>query len=116
MLGPQFQRFSPGDSEFTFRHAPQSIDSAIDEYPAIINSLGGGEAAPYNAESMAEIYHPRVRRLMDLQGQGFTHAAWGRLNVSKENTWHPVAADAPEVVNPAKSEAQSRKNTARYMN
>lgn len=113
MLNP----FQFSDKEFFFRHAPEPIDAAIDEYPAIIKGMrGNNEAAPYNSDSMAEIYHPRVRKLMDLQSQGFTHAAWGRLNVSKENTWHGASPDAPEVTPTAKSEPEARKQIARYSN
>ena len=111
MLSP----FQFSDSEFTFRMAPEPIDPAVDAYPARIAGTKD-EAAPYNRESLAELYAPRVSRLLDLQSQGYTHAAWGRLNVDSKNNWHGVAPDAPALANPAKTEHQSRKNTARFAN
>jgi hypothetical protein len=86
--GPQF-----------FAHSqPESIDAAIDSYPKHIRSESmGEEQAPYNASSLAEIYEPRVRQLMDLQSQGFTHARWGHDPESKTNKWFGHTPESAEV-------------------
>lgn len=87
-LGPQF-----------FDHSPaESIDSAIDSYPRHIQREGSGETqAPYDTGSLAEIYAPRVRQLMDLQAEGFTHARWGHDPVQKTNRWFGQTGESPEV-------------------
>ena len=72
------------------------INKAIDSYPARTVSAGEHEAAPYNAESLARIYEPRVRELFDLQSQGFTHAAWKWDDERKENRWHGVTPPSGE--------------------
>lgn len=71
-------------------YPPQEINAAIDSYPQRAVAAGNTEAAPYNAESLAEIYAPRVRQLFELQNQGFTHAAWGWDEELNENRWHGV--------------------------
>lgn len=87
-LGPQW-----------FAHSqPEEIESAISSYPRKIRQEGmGEEQAPYNAASLAEIYEPRVRQLMDLQSQGFTHARWGHDPESKTNRWFGHTPESPEV-------------------
>lgn len=70
----------------------EPIDKAIDSYAEHAGS-GGEGAAPYNSESLAEIYHPRVRQLLDLQNQGFTHATWKHDPDMGENRWHGVKPD-----------------------
>jgi hypothetical protein len=69
----------------------QLIDEAIDSYAARAGS-GGNGAAPYNRESLAEIYAPRVRELFDLQAQGFQYAEWGWDDKLGHNRWHGVKA------------------------
>lgn len=87
-LGPQFPDHS----------STQLIDSAIDSYPRHIRQESmGEEQAPYNASSLAEIYHPRVQQLLDLQGQGFTHARWGHDPETKTNRWFGQTPPSSEV-------------------
>ena len=75
-------------------YPPEPIDAAIDSYPQQIRMQSEGETqAPYNAASMAEIYQPRVRQLMDLQGQGFTHARWE----PDAGNWVGHVPESPEV-------------------
>jgi hypothetical protein len=59
----------------------ERIDEAIDGYAQRAGE-GGDGAAPYNAASLAEIYAPRVRQLMELEAAGFTHAFWA------QGEWH----------------------------
>jgi hypothetical protein len=66
---------------------PQPIDAAIDSYASRAGE-GGSGAAPYNSESLAEIYAPRVRQLFDLKKQGFTHAVWKWDQDAGHNRWH----------------------------
>lgn len=88
MLGPQFSAHSK----------PEEINAAIDSYPKRIRQESMGETqAPYNAASMAEIYEPRVRQLMDLQHQGFTHARWGYDPTQRVNRWHGHTPESAEV-------------------
>lgn len=68
---------------------PKLIDKAIDSYAAHAGS-GGNGAAPYNSDSLAEIYAPRVRQLLDLQSQGFEYAEWKWDAELRENRWHGV--------------------------
>lgn len=111
------RQFIPPDSSWVFRFAPEPIDKAINSYSERIPEVSAGETkAPYDAASMAEIYHPRVRRLMDLQSQGHTHAAWGRLATSKDNTWHAMPADSPAIKNPATTTHGSNKLWAKWSN
>jgi hypothetical protein len=86
-LGPQFHD----------RYPPQEINAAIDSYAERSGAPGNTEAAPYNSESLAEIYSPRVRQLMDLQSQGFTHARWGFDPERRENRWHGHVFESAEV-------------------
>jgi len=67
-----------------------AIDDAIDSYAQRAGAGGAGQT-PYNAESLAEIYAPRVQELFELQQQGFTHAIWGWDADLGENRWHGVA-------------------------
>lgn len=67
---------------------PQRIDAAIDGYAQ--RTGAGNGAAPYNSESLAEIYAPRVQELFDLQSQGFTHAVWKWDREARLNRWHGV--------------------------
>lgn len=111
-------QFVPSDDNWAFRYPAQAIDSAINEYPAHIKTESQGESqAPYNAESLAEVYHPRVKRLMDLQSQGNTHAAWGRLGASGTNDWHGVPEGAPKL-EPLKgmTPVQAKKHAAKFLN
>jgi hypothetical protein len=86
-LGPQFFAHSP----------PEEINAAIDSYPRHIRQEGMGETqAPYDAGSLAEIYHPRVKQLMSLQSQGFTHARWGHDPEIKQNRWFGVTPESGE--------------------
>lgn len=79
MLGPQFADHNP----------IEEINAAIDSFPQHIRQEGMGETqAPYDAASLAEIYHPRVRQLMDLQAEGFTHARWGYDPEQRVNRWY----------------------------
>ena len=71
-------------------HDPMAIDAAIDSY-AERASAGGTGDAPYNAESLAEIYAPRVEELFELQRQGFTTAKWDWDPDLGYNRWHGVA-------------------------
>jgi hypothetical protein len=69
----------------------QSIDDAIDSYPAHVVGVGDdGAGAPYDRASLAEIYAPRVQQLFELQNQGFTHAQWKHDEERGENRWHGV--------------------------
>lgn len=77
MLGPQFSEHSK----------VEAIDAAIDSYPAKVAGMKD-EAAPYNRESLAEIYSPRVQQLFALQAEGFTHARWGYDPEQRVNRWH----------------------------
>lgn len=70
-----------------------TIDEAINAYAGRAGS-GGSDAAPYNSESLAEIYAPRVQQLLNLQKQGFTHAEWKWDADAGHNRWHGVASDA----------------------
>lgn len=81
---------------------PRLIDDAIDGYAARAGS-GGNGAAPYNSESMAEIYAPRVRQLLDLQSEGFEYAEWGWDNTLGHNRWLGV----PEFRNTTKGESNA---------
>lgn len=71
------------------------IAEAIDSYADRAGS-GGDDAAPYNSESLAEIYAPRVRELLDLQGQGFEYAEWKWDAQRGENHWHGVTDPNPQ--------------------
>lgn len=68
------------------------INAAIDSYPPRVVAAGDRLAAPYNAASLAEIYAPRVRQLLDLQTAGFTHVEWGWDPELRENRWHGAAS------------------------
>lgn len=69
---------------------PESIDAAIDEYASRAGSGDPAESAPYDSGSLAEIYAPRVRELLDLQAAGFTHARWAFDPEQGVNRWHGV--------------------------
>jgi hypothetical protein len=88
--GPQF----PDHSKV------ESIDSAIDSYPRHIMQEGTGTTAPYDNASLAEIYEPRVRQLMGLQQEGFTHARWGHDPDKKQNMWFGQTPPSSEAGTP----------------
>lgn len=47
------------------------------------------ESGIYSSEGRAEVYSPRVKALIELQNQGFSHARWGRDYDGDEiNKWH----------------------------
>ena len=71
------------------------IEEAISEYAARTVSAGHHEAAPYNADSLAEIYAPRVQELIKLQADGFAMAAWGWDSELGTNRWHGIEEDRP---------------------
>lgn len=92
------QQFVPADDQWIHRESPTPIDAAIDSYPRHIRQESMGETqAPYNAESLAEIYHPRVQQLLTMQSRGATHAAWGALMAGGGNRWHSVNHDTPGI-------------------
>lgn len=64
------------------------ISEAIDSYA--VRAGAGRGAAPYNSESLAEIYAPRVQELFELQAQGYQYAEWKWDSKVGENHWHGV--------------------------
>lgn len=91
-LGPQFREYFPAEE----------IDAAFDSYPSHIHQKGMGEeeGSAYSAESLATIYEPRVRDLLRLKSEGFTHVRWGHDPEQGENRWFGVTPPSPEAGNP----------------
>jgi 8-oxo-dGTP pyrophosphatase MutT (NUDIX family) len=69
----------------------QPIEKAIGDYAARA-AEGNGDTDPksiYSPAGMAQVYEPRVRALIDLHNQGFTHARWGHdYDGDEVNKWH----------------------------
>jgi hypothetical protein len=65
-----------------------AIDKAIESYED--RARGGSGAPPYDRESLATIYEPRVQQLLDLKREGFTHAEWTWDVEAGHNRWHGV--------------------------
>jgi len=68
----------------------ENIDDAIDEYAQRTSAGDKTSAPPYDPASLAEIYGPRVRELLDLQTAGFTRAVWKFDHAVGYNHWHGV--------------------------
>lgn len=84
-----------------------NIEEEIASYAAHAG-LSDGEGAPYDSASLAEIYAPRVRQLIDLKNQGYTDAEWkgceGCANHKTfQNHWHGYGVPTKLAVNRTRS-------------